>query len=57
MTNASEYRNLPFASLTEAPNNPRWTFEEAALNELAESIKRRAFFRRLSCGPWASTSR
>jgi len=39
MTNASEYRNLPLASLTESPNNPRRTFEEAALNELAESIK------------------
>jgi len=39
MTNASEYCNLPLASLTESPNNPRRTFEKAALNELAESIK------------------
>jgi ParB family chromosome partitioning protein len=39
MTNASEYRNLPLASLTESANNPRRNFEEAALNELAESIK------------------
>lgn len=39
MTNTSEYRNLPLASLTESSNNPRRTFDEAALNELAESIK------------------
>jgi ParB family chromosome partitioning protein len=35
----SEYRNLPLASLTESANNPRHSFDEAALNELAESIK------------------
>ena len=35
----SEYRNLPLHSLTESPNNPRRTFDETALNELAESIK------------------
>jgi ParB family chromosome partitioning protein len=39
MTNASEYRNLPLASLSESANNPRRSFDEAALNELAESIK------------------
>lgn len=39
MTNASEYRNLPLASLMESANNPRRSFEKAALNELAESIK------------------
>jgi ParB family chromosome partitioning protein len=39
MTNASEYRDIPLASLTESPNNPRRTFEEAALYELASSIK------------------
>ncbi|MDR3727560.1 MAG: ParB/RepB/Spo0J family partition protein [Terracidiphilus sp.] len=39
MTNASEYRNLPLASLTESANNPRRSFDEVALNELAESIK------------------
>jgi ParB family chromosome partitioning protein len=35
----SEYRNLPLASLTESALNPRRSFDEAALNELAESIK------------------
>jgi ParB family chromosome partitioning protein len=35
----SEYRNLPLASLAESPLNPRRSFDEAALNELAESIK------------------
>jgi ParB family chromosome partitioning protein len=37
--NATEYRNLPLDALTESPNNPRRTFDETALNELAESIK------------------
>ncbi|HUZ93789.1 MAG TPA: ParB/RepB/Spo0J family partition protein [Edaphobacter sp.] len=35
----SEYRNLPLLSLTESANNPRSTFDEKALDELAESIK------------------
>jgi ParB family chromosome partitioning protein len=35
----SEYRNLPLLSLTESAANPRRSFEEAALNELAESIR------------------
>ena len=41
MTNTmqSEYRNLPLDALTESPNNPRKHFDEASLNELAESIK------------------
>ena len=30
----SEYRNLPLDSLTESPNNPRRSFDAAALNEL-----------------------
>jgi ParB family transcriptional regulator, chromosome partitioning protein len=35
----SEYRDLPLDSLTESPNNPRKSFDEAGLNELAASIK------------------
>jgi len=35
----SEYRNLPLANLTESAMNPRRSFDESALNELAESIK------------------
>jgi ParB family chromosome partitioning protein len=34
-----EYRNLPLANLSESANNPRRTFDSAALNELAESIR------------------
>jgi ParB family chromosome partitioning protein len=37
--NASEYRDLPIDSLTESPNNPRKSFDETSLNELAASIK------------------
>ncbi len=36
---ATEYRNLPLAVLTESATNPRRTFEDAALKELAESIR------------------
>jgi ParB family transcriptional regulator, chromosome partitioning protein len=35
----SEYRNLPILNLTESAANPRRTFDETALKELAESIR------------------
>ena len=35
----SEYRNLPILNLTESAANPRRSFDEPALNELAESIR------------------
>jgi ParB family transcriptional regulator, chromosome partitioning protein len=35
----SEYRDLPILSLTESASNPRRTFDDTALIELAESIK------------------
>jgi ParB family chromosome partitioning protein len=35
----SEFRNLPLDSLIESALNPRRIFDEAALNELAESIR------------------
>jgi hypothetical protein len=37
--NATEYRNLPLALLTESTTNPRRIFEDDALKELAESIR------------------
>ena len=36
---ATEYRDLPLAVLTESATNPRRIFEDAALKELAESIR------------------
>ncbi len=39
ITNATEYRNLPLALLTESTTNPRRIFEESALKELAETIR------------------
>jgi ParB family chromosome partitioning protein len=39
VTNATEYRDLPVSLLTESTTNPRRTFEEAALKELATSIR------------------
>lgn len=35
----SEYRKLPLASLVESPTNPRKTFGDEALRELAQSIQ------------------
>ena len=35
----SEYRNLPLVSLTESATNPRRSFDQSALSELAESIR------------------
>ncbi len=37
--NATEYRNLPLALLTESTTNPPRTFDEKSLKELAESIR------------------
>ena len=39
IANATEYRNLPLALLTESNTNPRRTFEDDSLKELAESIR------------------
>jgi len=36
---ATEYRNLPLSILTESKANPRRIFDDAALKELAESIR------------------
>ena len=36
---ATEYRNVPLSVLTESKSNPRRIFEDAALKELAESIR------------------
>ena len=39
IVNATEYRNVSLALLSESKTNPRRTFEAGALKELAESIK------------------
>jgi hypothetical protein len=49
---AIEYRNLPLAVLTESATNPRHTFDETALNELADFVsghKIGLLFRRPFC--------
>ena len=38
ITNATEYRDLPLALLTESTTNPRRTFEDDALKELADFV-------------------
>src|SRR5665213_2053895 len=37
--NATEYRNVALSLLSESKTNPRRIFEDAALKELAESIR------------------
>lgn len=39
VTNATEYRNVSLSLLTESKTNPRCTFDEVALQELASSIR------------------
>jgi len=39
IVNATEYRNVPLSLLNESRTNPRRTFEETALKELAASIR------------------
>ena len=39
INNATEYRDLPLAMLTESSTNPRRIFEENALKELAETVR------------------
>jgi ParB family chromosome partitioning protein len=39
IVNATEYRNVSLSLLSESKTNPRRTFEETALKELAESIR------------------
>jgi ParB family chromosome partitioning protein len=39
IVNATEYRDLPLAMLTESTTNPRRTFADDALKELAASIR------------------
>jgi ParB family chromosome partitioning protein len=39
IANATEYRDLPLAMLTESTTNPRRIFEENALKELAETVR------------------
>jgi len=43
--NATEYRDLPLSQLNESKTNPRRVFDNAALQELAESIRSQGFFR------------
>jgi ParB family chromosome partitioning protein len=39
VTNATEYRDLPIDWLVVSPTNPRKTFDEEAMKEMAESIR------------------
>jgi hypothetical protein len=52
-TTATEYRNLPLAVLTESTTNPRRTFDEAKLYELADYVSGHIIclmFRKRLCG-------
>jgi ParB family transcriptional regulator, chromosome partitioning protein len=40
LTNATEYRDVPLAMLTESTTNPRRIFEESALKEFADFVTR-----------------
>jgi ParB family chromosome partitioning protein len=53
VSNATEYRDLPLALLTESTTNPRRIFEDEPLKELADFVpghKISLLFRRPFCG-------
>jgi hypothetical protein len=53
IVNATEYRNLPLAALTESTTNPRRIFEDDALKELADYVAGHIIglmFRKRLCG-------
>jgi hypothetical protein len=52
---ASEYRNLPLNVLSESTTNPRHIFEDAALKELADSIRTQGILSPLLVRPLADT--
>jgi hypothetical protein len=55
VANATEYRDLPLAMLTESTTNPRRIFEENALKELASFVpgnKIGLLWRSPFCGIW-----
>jgi ParB family chromosome partitioning protein len=49
--NATEYRNVSLSLLSESKTNPRRTFEDGALNELADSIRTHGVFSPLLVRP------
>jgi ParB family transcriptional regulator, chromosome partitioning protein len=52
---ATEYRNLPLSVLTESKTNPRRTFEDGALMELADSISANGIIQPLLVRPVTET--
>jgi ParB family chromosome partitioning protein len=56
MNNATEYRDLPLNVLTESKTNPRRIFDDAALKELAESIRARGILSPLLVRPLTDQS-
>ena len=41
---SSDYRDLPLTQLVESPTNPRKRYDDASLQELAESIRSQGVF-------------
>jgi ParB family chromosome partitioning protein len=51
IANATEYRDLPLAMLTESPTNPRRIFEDDALKEMAETVRDKGVYQPLLVRP------
>jgi ParB family chromosome partitioning protein len=54
--NATEYRDLPVVSLNESKTNPRHVFNDAAMKELADSIRAQGVLSPLLVRPLAENS-
>jgi hypothetical protein len=51
IANATAYRDLPLAMLTESPTNPRRIFEDDALKEMAETVRDKGVYQPLLVWP------
>ena len=51
IADATEYRDLPLAMLTESPTNPRRIFEDDALKEMAETVRDKGVYQPLLVRP------
>jgi ParB family transcriptional regulator, chromosome partitioning protein len=56
IANATEYRDLPLAMLTESPTNPRRIFEDDALKEMAETVRDKGVYQPLLVRPLGERS-
>jgi len=53
----SQYQTIALASIHESTTNPRRTFDESKLAELADSLRTQGMIQPITCGPTATVTR